>query len=185
MAISAASTPAQNPNTLNDQTACIRPASPADIPALCRMKGKLLALENALHVATASEDDWRRDGFGEAPKFTAWMAELHGAIIGMAIYSQRGFPGWAGTSLFVHDLYVEEEHRGRGFARAMLARIAADAKAQNATFLELNVHKANSARKFYQRLGFTNVSHCMVYVAALPAVQQLATLVDLASAAAP
>jgi ribosomal protein S18 acetylase RimI-like enzyme len=159
-------------------TFAIRAATPADIPALCRMKTKLLALEDSLHIGTASEQDWRRDGFGPAAKFTALVAETDGAVVGMAIYSQRRFPGWDGTSFFMHDLYVEEEHRGRGCARALMARLAAEAQAQNAAFIELTVDKSNNARKFYQRLGFNHVSHCMTYVAAQPAMQQLAATAD-------
>jgi GNAT superfamily N-acetyltransferase len=155
-------------------TASIRAATPADIPALRRMKLKLLALENSLHVGTASEADWRRDGFGPAAKFTALVADVGGSAIGMAIYSRRGFPGWNGTTFFLHDLYVEEDHRGCGYARALMARLSAEARAQNAAFIELTVDKNNSARQFYQRLGFNHVSHCMTYVAAQPAVQQLA-----------
>jgi GNAT superfamily N-acetyltransferase len=153
----------------------IRAATPADIPALRRMKMRLLAFENSLHVATASEADWRRDGFGPAAKFTALVADVGGVTVGMAIYSARGFPGWRGTSFFLHDLYVEKEHRGRGCARALMARLAADAKAQNAAFIELTVDKNNSAREFYRRLGFAHVSHCMTYVAARPAIQELTT----------
>jgi hypothetical protein len=56
----------------------VRLATPADIPALCCLKLKLLALENSLHIGTASEDDWLRDGFGPAAKFTALDAATRG-----------------------------------------------------------------------------------------------------------
>jgi GNAT superfamily N-acetyltransferase len=156
----------------------VRPATPADIPALCVLKLKLLAAEKSLHVATASEDDWLRDGFGPAAKFTALVAERGGAIIGnvvgMATYSKRGFPGWRGTTLFMHDLYVEEAHRGHGCARALMAHLAAVAQSEGAAFIELTVDKSNDAREFYERLGFAHVSQCMSYVAAQPALQELA-----------
>ncbi len=157
----------------------IRAATPADIPALRRMKMRLLALENSLHVGTASDADWRRDAFGPAAKFTALVADVDGDAVGMAIYSKRGFPGWSGTTFFLHDLYVEKAHRGRGCARALMARLSAEARAQNAAFIELTVDKSNSARQFYERLGFNHVSHCMTYVAAQPAVQQLALAAKL------
>jgi len=152
----------------------VRAATPADIPALCCLKLKLLAQENALHTATASEEDWLRDGFGPAAKFTALVAEAGGAVVGMAIYSKRGFPGWNGTTFFMHDLYVEEAHRGRGCARALMMRLAADAQAEDAAFIELTVDKNNEARKFYERVGFAHVSQCMAYVAAQPALRALA-----------
>jgi len=152
----------------------VRPATPADIPALCCLKLKLLALENSLHIGTASEDDWLRDGFGAAAKFTALVADADGAVVGMAIYSKRGFPGWNGTTFFVHDLYVEEAHRGRGCARALMMRLAAEAQAEKAAFIELTVDKNNEARKFYERVGFAHVSQCMAYVAAQPVLPQMA-----------
>lgn len=152
----------------------VRPATPADIAALMRMKASLLAMEDSLHIATASETDWRRDGFGPQALFHALIAEVHGGAVGMATYSRRGFPGWKGCAFFLHDLYVEDAHRGRGHARALMAHLAAEAQRQNAAFIELTVDAANRARQFYQRIGFAHVAHCMSYVAAQPALQKLA-----------
>ena len=164
----------------------VRPATPADIPALCLLKLKLLAAENSLHVATASEDDWLRDGFGPQAKFTAVVAErvgtIAGNVVGMAIYSKRGFPGWSGTTLFMHDLYVEAAHRGHGCARALMAHLAAVAQSEGAAFIELTVDKNNKAREFYERVGFAHVSQCMSYVAAQPALQALAACSPFAPA---
>ena len=154
-------------------------------PPTCRrcacLKLKLLAAENSLHIATASEADWLRDGFGPQAKFSALVAEADGAVVGMATYSKRGFPGWAGVTFFMHDLYVEEAHRGRGYARALMARLAAEAQAQNAAFIELTVDMSNSARMFYKHIGFAHVSHCMTYVAAQPALRELAEELDAAA----
>ncbi len=152
----------------------VRPATPADIPALIRMKTALLALENSLHVDVAGEADWRRDGFGPHPLFTALIADIDGIAAGMATYSARGFPGWNGRVFFLHDLYVEEAWRGRGCARALMAKLAAEAQAQGAAFIELTVDAGNRARKFYERVGFAHVSHCMTYIAAQPALTELA-----------
>ena len=154
--------------------ATIRSAVPSDIPALMRMKERLLTLEDSLHVATASEADWRRDGFGPRALFHALIAEIDGAAVGMTTYSRRGFPGWKGCAFFLHDLYVEESFRGRGCARALMAHLAAEAQAQNAAFIELTVDAANRARQFYERIGFAHVSHCMSYIAAQPVLRALA-----------
>jgi ribosomal protein S18 acetylase RimI-like enzyme len=162
----------------------IRPATPADIPALCLLKLKLLAAENALHVATASDEDWLRDGFGPRAKFSALVAEADGTVVAMLTYENRCFPGCKGTTLFMHDLYVEEAQRGRGCARALMAHLAAVAQAEGAAFIELTVDQANSAREFYERVGFARVSQCMSYVAAQPALRQMATGVELKTAAA-
>jgi predicted N-acetyltransferase YhbS len=162
--------------------ATVRAATPADIPALRRLKYELLALEDSLHVAIASEADWLRDGFGHQAKFSALVAEAGGAVVGMATFSRRGFPGWAGTAFFMHDLYVEETHRGRGCARALMARLAGIAQAEGAAFIELTVDKDNKARAFYERIGFAHVTHCMSYIAAQPAMQELAETVNAVAA---
>jgi len=157
----------------------IRPATPADIPALMRMKESLLALEDSLHVAAASEADWRRDGFGPQALFHALIAEISGIAVGMATYSRRGFPGWKGCAFFLHDLYVDEACRGRGCARALMAHLAAAAQRQNAAFVELTVDMSNDARGFYKHIGFAHISHCMSYIAAQPVLQKLATEAEL------
>ena len=152
----------------------VRPATEADVPALVRMKTSLLALEDSLHVGTPSEAIWRRDGFGPQPKFQALIAETAGTAIGMATYGTRGFPGWDGIAFFLHDLFVEKAYRRRGCARALVARLAAEAQAQNAAFVELTVDAGNSAREFYARMGFAHVSHCTTYIAAQPTLRALA-----------
>jgi len=152
-----------------------RHATPADIPALMRMKAALLASEDSLHVGVGSEDDWRRDGFGPMPKFQALVAEVAGVAAGMAIFSKRGFPGWGGSAFFLHDLYVDEAYRRRGCARALMAQLAIEAQVQNAAFIELTVNADNGAREFYRRMGFDHVSHCMTYIAAQPTLRSLAT----------
>jgi len=72
----------------------VRPALPADIPDLMRLKRLLAAAEDSLHAVRAGEAAWRRDGFGERPAFTAFVAEFGGAIIGMATCSHRAVTGW-------------------------------------------------------------------------------------------
>ncbi len=103
----------------------------------------------------------------------------------MVTYEKRGFPGWNGTALFMHDLYVEEAHRGRGCARALMAHLAGVAQAEGAAFIELTVDKDNQAREFYERVGFAHVSQCMSYVAAQPALRQLAARQPITSPGTP
>jgi ribosomal protein S18 acetylase RimI-like enzyme len=55
-----------------------------------------------------------------------------------------------------------------------MMRLAAEAQAEKAAFIELTVDKDNEARKFYERVGFAHVSQCMAYVAAQPALRALA-----------
>ena len=160
-------------------SSAVRPATADDVPALRRMKTSLLALEGSLHVATASEADWRRDLFAPDARFSALVAEAGGKAVGMVTYEKRGFPGWSGCAFFMHDLYVDEAYRGRGLARTLMVRLAAEAETHKAAFIELTVDAANGAREFYARMGFAHVRHCMTYIAAQPALR------DLTASAAP
>src|SRR5665213_2718157 len=85
----------------------VRNATPADIPALMRLKRLLAEGENSLHAVRASGADWLRDGFGPAAGFCAFVAEADGAVVGMATCSRRLITGWNGPVIFLQDLFVE------------------------------------------------------------------------------
>ena len=85
----------------------IRAAAPGDIPHLCAMTARLAGELGTSEELHASDEDWRRNGFGEAPKFSALIAESDGAPAGMATYSPIYIPDAGTKSLFVHLLFVE------------------------------------------------------------------------------
>ncbi len=157
----------------------IRPAAPADVPALMDMKLKLARAENAEHAVRATAQDWLRDGFGPNARFIAFVAEQEGVALAMLTCSERYYTGWPDPALYIDDLFVEPPHRGRGIARALLGRAAAYALARNCPMIELTVRDDNAALAFYARCGFGRVDHCVNYVAGQYA------LVELAGAAAP
>jgi hypothetical protein len=85
----------QRQNIPVQQAECrVRAALPSDIPALMRLKRALAAGEDGLHVVRASADDWLRDGFGPHAGFTAFVAEIADAVIGMATCSERTITRW-------------------------------------------------------------------------------------------
>lgn len=149
----------------------IRAASPADIPALMRLKRLLAEGENSLHAVRASAADWLRDGFGPGAGFCAFVAEMDGAvvgnsIVGMATCSRRVITGWNGPVIFLQDLFVEPAHRRRGMARALTARVAALACELGSPIVELTVRSDNPAQAFYRKNGFTPLPQCLTYVLA-------------------
>jgi len=167
----------------------VRAAQPRDIPALMRLKRLLAQEEDSLHALRATEEDWRRDGFGADPGFTAFVAEsadggvgnanlddasLGDAIIGMATCSQRLITGWTGPVIFLQDLFVEAASRDRGVARALMARVAAFARDLGSPIVELTVRAENPAQHFYLRSGFQPLPQCLTYVLAGPALAALA-----------
>lgn len=151
----------------------VRPATPADVPALLRLKRELAILENAELVLRATAQDWLRDGFGPRARFTAFVAEHAGTVVGMVTASERYYTSWAGCTLYIQDIYVEPAWRGRGIAAALLGGVAALALERGSPLVELTVRADNPARRVYARVGFQQVE-CATYVIAGPALANLA-----------
>ena len=154
----------------------VRAAEPADVPALMRLKRALAQGEDSLHAVRANAADWLRDGFGPNAKFAAFVAETGtiSEIIGMATFSQRAITGWDGPVMLLQDLYVEPHWRQHGVASALIARVAAQARAIGSAIIELTVRADNPAQDFYLRNGFQPVPQCLTYVIAGPALGALA-----------
>lgn len=153
----------------------IRAAQPADVPALMRLKRLLAEAEDSLHAVRAGTADWLRDGFGPHAGFTAYLAEVGSAAVGMATCSRRTITGWNGPILFLQDLFVEPTHRRRGIAEALIARVAALAHELGSPIVELTVRADNNpAQTFYQSAGFLPLPQCLTYVLAGPALDALA-----------
>jgi ribosomal protein S18 acetylase RimI-like enzyme len=157
----------------------VRAAQPADVPALMRLKWQLAVAEDATFVVRAAAIDWLRDGFGADARFVTFVAEVSGAVVGMATLSERYVTGWVGPTILLQDLIVDAEHRRRGIARALLAQVALLARERGSPLVELTVRADNSAQDFYLQSGFVPVLHCRTYVLAQPALTQLAEIVPL------
>jgi GNAT superfamily N-acetyltransferase len=144
----------------------VRPACASDVDSIMRMKAQLAAAENAAFALRWTHADWLREGFGPTAWFRTYVAECGDTNVGMVIYSERAYTGWAEPALYVQDLFVELDYRRHGIGRALLARVAADAVARGSPMIELTMHAGNPARDFYRRTGFEFIDHCAHYVAA-------------------
>ena len=93
----------------------------------------------------------RRDGFGAHPEFGVLLAELDGGPVGYALYH----PSWSTEvgerGFYIYDLYVRAGARGHGVGRALMAALAARAKAEGRTFLWWSSKAWNrEAQAFYR-----------------------------------
>lgn len=153
----------------------IRAAEPSDVLALMRLKRLLAEAEDSLHAVRANAANWLHDGFGPHAGFTAYVAEVGNAVVGMATCSRRTITGWNGPIVFLQDLFVEPAHRRHGIAEALMARVAALACELGSPIVELTVRADNNpAQTFYQRAGFQPLPQCLTYVLAGPALDALA-----------
>jgi ribosomal protein S18 acetylase RimI-like enzyme len=152
----------------------VRDAVSADIPAIMRLKLELAASDDTACAVRATAADWARDGFGPSAHFTIFLAECARHVVGMGITAERHSPGWVGPITVLFDVCVEPAFRGRGIGTALLARVAAQAKARDSVMVELTVRAGNRAAALYQRLGFIEVKEARNYVLAGTALDEVA-----------
>lgn len=142
--------------------------------SLVRLKLLLARSEQAEAAVRATAQDWLRNGFGPNARFSAFVAERDGRIVGMITWSERYYTGWPEPAIYVADMFVEEPHRRGGIGRALLAEVAGYAASRGSPMIELTVRNNNAARDFYQRCGFRLVEGCLSYVAGCHAAAELA-----------
>jgi GNAT superfamily N-acetyltransferase len=131
----------------------IRPAIPNDAPLLKSLIHEFAEFERLDAVIT--EQDLLRDGFGPQPKFRVLLAEWHAQPAGYALFFDH-YSSFHGPTLFLEDLYVRSQFRGKNIGRALLARVAAIARQGNCFAVVFNVLDWNHpAIKFYQTLHTT------------------------------
>jgi len=134
----------------------IHPATRDDVPALLALIRGLAAFEKKPHKAVATEADLLRDGFGSQPKFRALIAEWDGRPAGYAsfFYFYSTFQGR--PALFLEDLFVLDELRGKGIGKALLAAVVQLALNEGCFGLRWEVLDWNRpAIEFYEKLEAT------------------------------
>jgi GNAT superfamily N-acetyltransferase len=137
------------PTSLN-----LRPATPTDVPQILAFIRDLATYEREPDAVLATEADLLRDGFGETKRFHCIIAETDTKPAGFALYFYS-YSTWEGRpGIYVEDLYVSPEHRGKGIGKALLTRVAAIAVAEGCPRLEWSVLDWNQPSiDFYHSLG--------------------------------
>jgi GNAT superfamily N-acetyltransferase len=133
----------------------IRSATAADVPQILAFIRALAVYERApAGAVTATEAGLLRDGFGAQPFYECLLADHDGQAAGFALFffnysTWRGQPG-----LYLEDLFVLPELRGRGIGKALLERVAAAAIARGCRRLQWEVLDWNTpAIDFYRAMG--------------------------------
>lgn len=134
----------------------IRALGPGDAPALA-------ALVEALNADQRDPTDYfnaaiaRAEALAARPAFRGFIAEAEGAPAGYALYCEAYESSYAAAGYYLCDLYVVPAQRRRGLGRALVARLAARARADGRSYLWWASKPDNAAaRAFYDRLGATS-----------------------------
>ena len=102
----------------------IKQARPGEEALVLHFIRKLAEYEKLLHEVEATEADMREALFGNTPRCFCDLAFWNGQPAGFALwfYNFSTFAGKAG--LYLEDLFVEPEHRGKGIGKALLRHLA-------------------------------------------------------------
>ncbi|TRW44675.1 GNAT family N-acetyltransferase [Georgenia yuyongxinii] len=132
----------------------IRRARPDDVPAILQLVKDLAAYEREPDAVRLTEFGLHAALFGDEPAVFAHVAEADGVIQGFALWF-RNFSTWEGVhGIYLEDLYVRPEARGRGYGKALLQTLARHAVAQGYARMEWSVLDWNAPSiEFYRGLG--------------------------------
>jgi GNAT superfamily N-acetyltransferase len=132
----------------------LRPATRADVPLILSLIRELATYERDPDSVVATEEGLLRDGFGERPLFQATIAEWSGTPVGFAFWF-FAYSTWRGQpTLYLEDLFVRPDARGRGIGKEMmryLARTALDTGCGRFVWQVLDWNEPSI--RFYESLG--------------------------------
>jgi GNAT superfamily N-acetyltransferase len=131
----------------------IRKGTKTDLPAVLNLVKELAIYEKAPNEVTVTLNDMERDGFGENPIFSFFVAETDGKVVGIALYYIK-YSTWKGKCVFLEDIIVTEAYRQYGIGKKLFDEVVKVAKVMNVKRLEWQVLEWNEpAIKFYKKLN--------------------------------
>ena len=142
----------------------IRPATAADVPIILELIRALATYERAPNDVTATEDGLSKVLFGEKPAAEVLLAFENETAVGFAVFFHN-FSTWLGRpGLYLEDLFVRPEDRGKGYGRALLIRLAKIARDRGCGRMEWAVLDWNEpAIQFYRKLGAKSMDEWTVF----------------------
>ncbi|HKU12285.1 MAG TPA: GNAT family N-acetyltransferase [Sinomonas sp.] len=132
----------------------LRPAQPQDVPAILELIHDLAAYEREPDAVKNTVPVLTEQLFGEHPAIFAHVIEEEGTVMGFALWFLN-YSTWEGThGIYLEDLYVRPEARGRGYGKALLQELARIAVDRGYARVEWSVLKWNEPSiGFYRSLG--------------------------------
>ena len=132
----------------------VRPARVEEVPVILQLIRDLATYERAPDDVTATEEQLVDVLFGERPVAEVLLGFENESPVGFAVYFYN-FSTWLGRpGLYLEDLFVKPEKRGKGYGRALLVELAKIARDRGCGRMEWAVLDWNEpAIKFYRALG--------------------------------
>lgn len=131
----------------------IRKAEPRDIDTVWRLMSELAEHEKLAQFFVITPAALHQACFGPSPRVELTVAEAEGAVVGYATCLLQFSPWMARDYLFLDDLYVRDDMRGRGIGTTLLKRVGALAL-ERGVDVRWHVEQENRpAQKLYRALG--------------------------------
>ena len=164
----------------------IRPARVEDVPIILELIRDLATYERASDEVSATEEQLVDVLFGERPVAEVLLAFEAESPVGFAVYFYN-FSTWLGRpGLYLEDLFVKPEKRGKGYGRALLVELARIARDRGCGRMEWAVLDWNEpAIKFYRALGAKPMDEWTVFRLTRDEIAKLADAADAAATTQP
>jgi len=132
----------------------IVPAQATDVPVILQMIRSLAEYEQLTHEVVATEEDLRQSLFGPRPAGEVVIAYAGDTPVGFALFFHNFSTFLGRQGLYLEDLFVVPDWRGKGVGKQLLAHVATIAESRNCGRMEWAVLDWNeSAIAFYRRMG--------------------------------
>ncbi len=132
----------------------IRNATEADVPLILQFIRDLARYEKLEHKVVATEERLRQTLFANPRSAEVVIAWESGVPVGFALFFHNYSTFLSQPGIYLEDLFVKQEMRGRGYGKALLAHLARLAKERGCGRLEWSVLDWNTpAIDFYKSLG--------------------------------
>ena len=132
----------------------IVPARPDDAPVILALIRALGEYERLSHEVVATEEQLRAHLFSERPVAEVVLAYVDETVVGFALFFHNFSTFLGRPGLYLEDLFVVPEWRGRGIGKRLLVHLAELAVERGCGRMEWNVLDWNEpAIRFYERMG--------------------------------
>ncbi|WP_333838421.1 GNAT family N-acetyltransferase [Novosphingobium sp.] len=132
----------------------IRPATLADLSLIAALIRELADYEKLAHAVRFDEATLERNLFGPRPMAEVVIGEADGVAQGFALFFHNFSTFEGKPGIYLEDLYVRPESRGKGLGKALLQHLAGIALERDCARLEWSVLDWNApAIAFYESLG--------------------------------